>query len=373
MQNPSSACPAAELRCVLKQGSYLVNQSSILQHWLRQTTLPLLSPTASYNLRDAIIVGLDAEWYEHDPSYITELGVAIIDPRYPNDRTSPWKLLQSMITRHVRIAANAHLINSDLCSGCPDKFQAGTTTYSSITRAKDLLRSTFVRPDARGYFRPVIFIGHAVDNDARMLKERFDFDIQALGVVIATIDTQVMAAEQGVVPSSRKARLRDLLSKQGIIEDYLHNAGNDIVCTLITALLMLWPWPITDNLKAYDELKKHLQAKLIPLYGSKVYCIKCGSTTHTVADCSLAVTCTYCMADPDHRDEARTHKTEKCRHVIKDAAVGLLQDVQTASPHFKPLHAIPCAFCIESPDPERHCSNYAYNHLEKDCNFTSKN
>ncbi|KAL1799514.1 hypothetical protein ACET3X_003551 [Alternaria dauci] len=227
--------------------------------------IPLDSAAAVTALRDAVIVALDAEWYEHDDTFITELGASILDPRsLPQPlSSSAWDVLSSMENHHVRIKPHAHLINKDLCKGYPEAFQFGRTTFVGINEAKTMLKNIFTRRDELGNLRPVIFVGHAVDNDNEMIKSRFGLDLEELGTIVATVDTQVLAVEHGLIGPSRKMRLSNLLARYDIEEPYLHNAGNDVVCTMVAALLMLCPATenkhLTNKLR-YADLKAQFRA-----------------------------------------------------------------------------------------------------------------
>jgi hypothetical protein len=114
-------------------------------------------------------------------------------------------VLDAMVTQHVRIKTNAHMVNQDLCEGHPDNFQFGRTSFVNIEQAKQMLRCSFLHFDKRGRLRPVIFVGHALNNDVKLLRERFGFDVEAIGVVVATIDTQLLDLETRIVyePRSR--------------------------------------------------------------------------------------------------------------------------------------------------------------------------
>lgn len=222
-----------------------LTQALILQLWLRQTTDPV---AVGNPLHDAIIVGLDVEWWEHDKNFITELGVSILDPRFMTfaDWNSPWKVLNQMVIQHKRIKCNAHMVNRDICQGHPDDFEFGKTSFITIDGARGMLRCSFLRFDQHGCPRPVIFKGHTVENDAKLVKANFGLDIEALSVVVATIDTQVIAAETRLVQNPRKPKLSDLLAKFNIHEQYLHNGGDDIACTMIAAVLMCSPTITND-------------------------------------------------------------------------------------------------------------------------------
>ena len=347
-----------------------MSQSAILQHWLRLQTIPFPHPYAVRHLRDAIVVGVDAEWYEHNPDYITELGVSVLDPRFITDWSSPWEVLRMMVNHHVRIKPNAHIVNSELCHGYPEDFQFGKSTFVSVEEAQSMLRHLFTRFDVVGQRRPVIFLGHAVDNDAKMMKERFGFDIESLGVVVATVDTQALAVEVSFTARGRKIRLRDVVEEFVMSEKYLHNAGNDIVCTMMCAMLMQTPRPTKENQALYQQLKERLQASHKPSYGDSVFCTKCDSSNHVAANCDAVVHCEHCAKDPHRRNNANTHKTEKCLAALREASTKTklsLRQVRSSSPL-----PCPCQYCIESPDPERHNVGNAYHHKKEDCIWGSK-
>jgi hypothetical protein len=354
-----------------------LTQSGFIQHWLRRGEIDFPTKLAKDALRNAICVGLDAEWYEYDSTYITELGISIMDPNFVQDFSSPYGPLRSMVTHHVRIKENAHLINWELCRGYPAKFQFGATSFADMEQTRKVLRDAFIRYDTHGHLRPVIFVGHAVDNDVKMIKERFDLDIERLGVVVATVDTQVLADEAEL--TERKVRLTDLLGKFEIEEKYLHNAGNDIVCTMVAALVMQFPEPLfVDHGKAYADLKVHHLAR--PSSGEKVFCIRCNSPSHFATECQQFAQCTICASYPDHSKNAGTHPTAKCPHAVKNAAIALSKKSRRRSPSppktpsqssSGPVtkHAVPCCLCIESTDQARYSMKSAYGHKDEECPF----
>jgi hypothetical protein len=358
---PPSVTSPAELKFLVDlaigQG---LTQNELLQHWLRSSiAVPFAHADALYALRDALLVGLDVEWWEHDPKYVTELGVSILDPRFIDDCNSSWQVLRDMVTQHVRIKQNAHLVNADLCQGAPDKFEFGKTSFVDMEQAKEMLRCSFLRFDKHGKPRPIIFVGHAVQNDVKMIKERFGFDIDALGVVVATLDTQVLAIETGLAPAPRTLKLCDILSKFSVTEEYLHNAGNDIACTMVAATLMSSKYGVQNSAFAYSDLKRNRKPEGKIVYGSATYCTKCDSGNHLEANCQLWYYCRHCSVDG--------HSTEKCLSKLKEA----VKARQKATPQWtaKPRLPIPCGGCIVSTDPARHNLDYAYGHLEKDCFF----
>jgi DNA polymerase III epsilon subunit-like protein len=388
-QEMSRPITPRELKSLIETEMYRgLTQSAILQHCMKLngSEIPFGSAAAVAALQDAIIVASDAEWYEHDDHFITELGMSVLDPRSIPQQTSssPWSILSSMENYHVRIKPHAHLTNKDLCSGHADAFQFGSTTFVDVDEAKAMLHDLFTRRDAYGNLRPVIFVGHAVSNDYEVIKSRFGLDLEELGTIVATIDTQVLAVEHGLVNPSRKIRLSHLLSEFGIEEKYLHNAGNDIVCTMIAAFLMLCPTHKSSlhtthpNNLHYADLKAQLRStgratvKAGYGYGTTLFCEKCDSHMHTAPYCRVSVWhCAHCDKDAQTRSMAYTHNTQKCVHVIKQAALVKKQASmgfgkggakRSTSPN-----AVPCEYCIESTDPSRYCNENSYGHKTGDC------
>ncbi|KAH7556519.1 hypothetical protein BM1_05953 [Bipolaris maydis] len=390
MASLSPVMTPGELKNVLEAETHNngLTQSGIFQCWLQGiigTDMPfgMSNSAATLALQDAIIVGLDAEWYEHDASLITELGVCVLDPRTipkpsSNNTTGPspaWDILAALETHHVRIKPHAHLVNKDFCSGYPENFQFGSTTFASISTAQKMLRSIFLRQDEHASPRPVIFIGHAVDNDYEVLKQRFGIDVLSLGTIITTLDTQTMAIEQSLSPNNRQISLKNLLAHYGIQEQYLHNAGNDIVTTLITALLMAYPTPPTPTptptALSYANLKPLLtsfntaSSPHRPSYGQLRFCTKCDSELHTLRHCKVSMLhCDFCAADPKSAPQCHTHKTDKCGDAARTRATNKATAVAP-----KTQNAVPCQWCVQSTDPKRYKGREAYGHESAECPF----
>ncbi|KAF2250390.1 hypothetical protein BU26DRAFT_387166, partial [Trematosphaeria pertusa] len=287
----------------------------VLAHFLGGAQLE----NAPHTLDDAVIVGLDTEWFERGCKAVTELGISIIDTLSLSRVGSPWTALASMQVHHARIMKNAHMVNGKKCAGHPDRFEFGATKFVTMEEARRLLLDSFSHSRGDGSLRPVIFIGHAVDNDVDSMKEHLGVDLNELGVIATALDTQAMATELGLVPESRLLSLKDLLAEFAIQEEYLHTAGNDIALTTIAAFLLTADhvagsdfWRVAHNRSEVASLKSLLQSHPAPTQGITTFCTKCDSTSHMFAQCSAAVSCTECAANSDRSRFAHTHKTEKC-------------------------------------------------------------
>lgn len=334
----------------------------MLQHFLGHRL-----PHAPALLDDAVIVGLDAEWFERGNKDITELGIAIIDTRDLSGASfnSAWEVLEKMNVYHARIAENAHMVNTKYCPGRPDMFQFGQTRFVTKYEARQVLIDAFCHDDREGTRnRPVVFVGHAVDNDVEMMNKHFGIDLNSLGSIIATIDTQVLALEAGIAPKGTLLGLRGLLAVLGFHEQCLHTAGNDIAYTMITALQMAYSdlnhsrfdlffdRVVTNDQPKVEYLKYLSSLKPGPKFGIPIFCTRCDSKEHMAEQCDVSVFCEKFAEHPKHYRYAHTHKMEKC---------GIIE--RTPSP---PV-VIPCELCSMSIDPKRW--KKAGTHVTEDCFF----
>jgi hypothetical protein len=275
-----------------------LTQTAIIQYWLRYSALSFAPIPLPYSLRQAVVVSIDSEWWEYVETKITELGVSIVESSFVHNTSYTWPVLDTMVTQHVRIKDNAHLVNNDFCEGHPNKFEFGKTSFVTIQEARTMLKHSFERSDKNNKPRPVIFVGHAVDNDIEIIKERFGFEIEALGVVVATIYTQVLSREIGIAPPPGKPKLKDLLRAYGINEWHLHNAGNDAACTIVATILMSPVYPMNHGQWTYNNLKQIVQntIRAMAIYGTQTYCVKCDSHTDIQAHCMFYSWCQHCAA-----------------------------------------------------------------------------
>jgi hypothetical protein len=225
------------------------------------------------------------------------------------------------------------------------------------------------------------FVWHAIYKDIKVIKDHFNFDIEALDLVVATIDTQVLAAESGHVNGPWRISLRDLLCRYEIDEKYLHNAENDTVCTMIAAILMATGIPRADPSVSYQELKRFHQTYshlfMIPRFDMHIYCELYESTNHCAGHHNTrSFFCSYCRENGLLYKNFRSHSTSKSLEGIKTVAKAVMKqdpDSDSGLDNSPPWYSITCPLCIESMDPSRHMEVYAYSHLEKNCLHKSTN
>ncbi|KAJ4299008.1 hypothetical protein N0V90_004252 [Kalmusia sp. IMI 367209] len=193
-------------------------------------------------LQNAVVIVTDLEFYESCHKYTTEIGITsvLVSSLRQAISGSPIHPLSSMEIHHMRIKENAHLVNGRRVAGHPEDFRFGATGFVTMEEAQQALFQLFQQYDEKKALRPVVIMGHDVDNDIEGLKERVGVDLSALGVISMTLDTQRMAKELGLANHKPhgKLSLKDTLALYSITEPYLHNAGNDAFHTMDVACLL---------------------------------------------------------------------------------------------------------------------------------------
>ncbi|KAK3214941.1 hypothetical protein GRF29_19g1751719 [Pseudopithomyces chartarum] len=297
-------------------------------------------------LKRCVFRSIDLEWFELGPQRITEIGIAMLNRC--GSTSKPITKIQHMRVYHMRLKETAHLVNSLKCEGHPEDFSFGKTTFVTSSEAKQALNDSLVPRDLSGNLKPMVLIGHAVDNDIDVLREKFDFDLAALGNIVMILDTQVMASELGM-NGQRKMRLGHILQQFHITEPYLHNAGNDAGQTMVAAALLAGEYATgkgryadanrgdVNHVKAL--VRKHGKR---PRWGVPRFCTNCESTEHMVGGCPNQYWCQRCAAVPNLVFRANTHPAAKCG-----------------------LPETPCKKCVDSKSEYREYT--ALTHFTEDC------
>jgi len=178
-------------------------------------------------LRSAILFCVDVEAWERQISRVTEIGVAIYDPRGQEMALSPF-----IKTYHILIEENKHLKNGQFVPHHANNFNGGVS-YVLKKNDATLLMQRLVNE----YFNhpmPCLLVGHDVRGDIKWLKQ--------LGVRIPdqveVLDTQTLYSQtHGKQGNSLKNALRDI----GQPYAFLHNAGNDAYFTVLLAMRLCDP------------------------------------------------------------------------------------------------------------------------------------
>ncbi|KAF4554334.1 Hypothetical protein D9617_4g000870 [Elsinoe fawcettii] len=195
-------------------------------------------------LHDAVYMCIDIEASEKAQDKITEVGIAMLDTRViqgmaPGEAASAW--LEKIIARHYITKDFIDIENTDYVKGgrigAKHEFAFGTSDIISIGRLKNYLRYDLGHPpypdgDVKER-RPIVLVGHGMQNDLKYLKT-LTIELGSDANVVCMIDTQELSSY-----ASRPAGLDHLLQKLGI-DTCASNARNDAVRTLQALVKMVF-------------------------------------------------------------------------------------------------------------------------------------
>lgn len=204
---------------------------------------------------EPVLISIDFEAWEKDHSYITEIGVAVLDTRDiakipPGARAKNW--IEKIRARHFRVKENLNMVNSVHVAGHPDKFKFGESEFLSKSDIREMLVQIIFSPDDEAapidndevdlvYEEPRCrlfgIIGHSLEADLSFLQKGFNIGTRSSHWCLDTIDTQMMYAhlERYIVGN---CSLEGVLQDLGIDYEYLHNAGNDAMYTMQAFIVM---------------------------------------------------------------------------------------------------------------------------------------
>lgn len=156
-----------------------------------------LSGTPIASQADVIIVGIDVECYEHEPRSLTEFGVSVLDTRdvrnaAPGPNGELW--LEWVYNYRFCMQETGQMENGQFVANHPDDFKFGHTKWITIPEARNILKEMFQVPTNKpDEFRSVIFLGHALQGDSKLIRKYLGVDVEAMGTVVAWVDTQTIA------------------------------------------------------------------------------------------------------------------------------------------------------------------------------------
>ncbi|KAF2810842.1 uncharacterized protein BDZ99DRAFT_386492 [Mytilinidion resinicola] len=282
---------------------------------------------------DFIINSIDVEWHTKMPREMIEIGLAVLDSRDIRGIEPGWNAenwMRKVYFYHFRIKEHGHLPNTFAHS---EGFDWGTMVWLSKAEAKKALIQCFSWPvednestdlsDGKELkLRPVLFLGHAVENNTAELKKALDLDLEAIGTIVKSVGTQVIAKLKGIRPRGRRViGLKDLCYEHGISIQVLHNAGNDIAYTMFCALLMaaqedkifITPARRQEMEKFTDEVKAAGRALDPPSWGMTKFCARYNRDGHLEKGCRDRVRCKKCEAAGERKAKIFSHDTDRCK------------------------------------------------------------
>jgi hypothetical protein len=198
-----------------------------------------------YNREKAVLVSIDVEAWEKDHSQVTEIGITTLDtakiplaselPRltmadidYENldhstkpPRTRADAICELIESRHLRVLENKSLTNGMFVSGCPEKFDFGTSEWVSLKNLPKILGDSLRFFDAKGNKRKVLIVGHDVGQDLDYLRV-VGYDARNIKG-LESIDTVSMY--KAVFNKHDSPSLAKVLLDLHVVFWNLHNAG----------------------------------------------------------------------------------------------------------------------------------------------------
>ncbi|KAI4635389.1 uncharacterized protein J4E87_000340 [Alternaria ethzedia] len=270
------------------------SHTKILQYGLGME-MPGAPPLAAHT----IVVTMDCEMHEIEPRVLTEYGLNTFSrkemaPVLENPGIHGENVLQNIYYYHIRIRENAHLINWRFVRGNPERNHFGSTRFATKEDAKEFLVETLAWPvdddNEDGPKCPVIFLGHSVKNDLRMLQEELGIDPKFDSNVVAIIDTQKIANEQGIRGKGQKKgqqiALKTLIPHFGVEFRDGHTASNDAAYTIISAVQMVLKNSLpTDPARSLQDVVNDVSEDskgTVVAFGVPRWCTECKVASHLV-------------------------------------------------------------------------------------------
>ncbi|RCK65397.1 Good for full DBP5 activity protein 2 [Candida viswanathii] len=216
--------------------TYYVNENSNFQTNPRLTSNPalrdhLVGLIRQVYGRSAILFALDVEAWELNTHVVTEIGIAIYDPR--DQQVS---LVPSTTQIHIRIKENMDKVNGRYVPNHATNF-IGDATYV-MTQADAAM---FTQSLVNYYFGKIRLTGYACYLVGHDLKGDLQW-MNSLGVSFP-LEYQVMDTNHlfRISHGNTNISLKRALLGVGIPYAYLHNAGNDAYYTLLLAMKLCDP------------------------------------------------------------------------------------------------------------------------------------
>lgn len=176
-------------------------------------------------LRQHPLVAIDVEAWEQNPNKITEIGLAVYDPR------DQWTLVVPRIrTAHILVKENKSMSNGRYVPDNKMRFNGGVSYEMLAAELRGWLSAILAH-----YLeaRPGVLVGHNVGGDIQWLARHGVMEV----CDIQAVDTQQVHH----LSRATGALLRGLLRTVHIPHLNLHNAANDAYYTLLAAMAYLDP------------------------------------------------------------------------------------------------------------------------------------
>ncbi|KAF2848632.1 hypothetical protein T440DRAFT_535017 [Plenodomus tracheiphilus IPT5] len=298
-------------------------------------------PTIADPIADRVIlVCIDCEHWSANTDEVTEVGIArfampdMLTVTRSQDEESVFgdhgeELMKMFKINHLRIKNNSHLKSEYQFTQGAKGNRFGYWRFTSFEEMHTILDKVFSEPISDlGCDHPIVVLGVDVSHDTNNMRDKgLKFDLDKLGTVVRTVDSQKLAAEASVWNHSHNTiSLSLLVSLLGFEHEQRdpHTAANDAARTLICAVqLALRDHPCKINAtktmqQVADNIETYSKVSFTSLGGDALYCCKCGSVSHEEDNCTTHnQACEECLAK-GRIQEAKTHITVHCLSAAKD-------------------------------------------------------
>lgn len=173
-------------------------------------------------LRKRPAMCIDVEAWEKNIRKVTEVGVAIYDPK-----DLLYSIFPVIKQYHIIIKEHEKMVNGRFCPDNKRKFMGGTSYKMSMSECRSFMNDLILKYWGRSDVPDAVLVGHNVRADINWLR--------SVGVRIpdplAIVDTSKLHS----LSFTSGGSLRSILRLLQIPHGYLHNAANDAYYTLLAA------------------------------------------------------------------------------------------------------------------------------------------
>ncbi|CCE82672.1 Piso0_002408 [Millerozyma farinosa CBS 7064] len=233
-----------------------------LKRYYENTCFKFRKDSDLQNLKDSIeclylrkrpAMCIDVEAWERNISKVTEVGVAIYDPK-----DSPYSIFPVIKQFHIIIKEHEKMVNGRFCPDNKRKFMGGTSYKMSMSECRSFMNKLISQYWGRDDVPDAVLVGHNVKADINWLRSVGSRLPEPLSIV----DTSKLHSMSFTSGGS----LRNILRLLQIPHGYLHNAANDAYYTLLAAFAYCDPETRTklslDTFHADVPLKQTKSEKL---------------------------------------------------------------------------------------------------------------
>lgn len=173
-------------------------------------------------LRKKLLVAIDIEAWERNANKVTEIGLAIYNPKELQNSILP--IIKQF---HIIVEEHQRMFNGRYCPNNKHNFMGGISYTLNLAESKKFIESIILRY-IRDNGEDIVLVGHHIEGDLKWLRN-IGVQFPQETPIIDTARIYRLTYESG-------GSLRGILRLVGIPHGYLHNAANDAYYTLLASL-----------------------------------------------------------------------------------------------------------------------------------------